>query len=194
MVVVVLAVVLLKVVCAATLDHDILLVVMDRHVLPRVMRGDSLLEGEVVLAVLTGAALERCLGLALSFCHLKVVVDDGVYLLWLSVHLLTVSFVRLLVGLEEVLSSKSRVGLLGLFETMLLDGFRLPIINWMTDELLGMLQVMVLVGLHISIDAVEVRVLSLPLFAQGRAVVASFPMEDFLLLAVVSPARDSRWG
>ena len=69
MVVVVLAVVLLKVVCAATLDHDILLVVMDRHVLPRVMRGDSLLEGEVVLAVLTGAALERCLGLALSFCH-----------------------------------------------------------------------------------------------------------------------------
>ena len=69
MIVVVLAVVLLNVVCAASLNHDVLLVVMDRHVLPRVMRGDSLLEGEVVLAVLTGAALERCFGLALSFCH-----------------------------------------------------------------------------------------------------------------------------
>ena len=33
MVVVVLAVVLLNVVCAATLNHNILLVVMDRHVL-----------------------------------------------------------------------------------------------------------------------------------------------------------------
>ena len=48
---------------------------------------------------------------------------------------------------------------------MLLNRFRLTIVNWMTDELLGMLQVVVLIGLHISIDAVEVRVLSLPLFA-----------------------------
>ena len=92
MVVVVLAVVLLDVVRATSLNHDVLLVVMGRHVLPRVMRSDFLLEGEVVLTVLTGAALERCFGLALSFCHFKVVVDDGVYLLWLSVHLLTVSF------------------------------------------------------------------------------------------------------
>ena len=97
-------------------------------------------------------------------------------------------------SLEEVLSCRSRVGLLGLFETMLLYGFRLTIVNWVTDKLLSMLQVMVLVGLHISIDAVEVGVLSLPLFTQGRAVVASFPMEDLLLLAVVSPAWDSRWG
>ena len=165
MVVVVLAVVLLNVVCAASLNHYILLVVMDRYVLFRVMRGDSLLEGEIVLAVLTRAALERCFGLALSFCHFEVVVDDGVYLLWLSVHLLAVSFVRLLVSLEDVLSSRSRVGLLSLLKTMLLNRFRLTIVNWMTDELLGMLQVVVLIGLHISIDAVEVRVLSLPLFA-----------------------------
>ena len=92
------------------------------------------------------------------------------------------------------MSCRSRVGLLGLFETMLLNGFRLTIVNWVADKLLSMLQVMVLVGLHISIDAVEVGVLSLPLFTQGRAVVASFPMKDFLLLAVVSPAWDSRWG
>ena len=69
MVVVVLAVVLLNVVCAASLNHYILLVVMDRYVLFRVMRGDSLLEGEIVLTVLTRAALERCFGIALSFCH-----------------------------------------------------------------------------------------------------------------------------
>ena len=194
MVVVVLAVVLLDIVCAAALNYDVLLVVMDRHVLPRVMWGDSLLEGEIVLTMLTGATFKRCFGLALSSCHFKVVVDDGVYLLWLSVHLLTVSFVRFLVSLEDVLPCGSRVSLVGLFDTMLLNWFRLTTINWMTDKLLRMLKVMVLIGLHISIDAVQVLVLPFPLFTQGGAVVASLPMEDFLLFAVVSPACDSRWG
>lgn len=135
MVVVNLAMMMSAIVYQSLFHNDVLLVLMDGLVLSWVLLVDFLFEGEIVLAVITWASLERSwsffVEITFSFWYFKIVVNYMIYLLWLCI--LSIYFFWILMHVKDSLSQSGLVTLILIVYAVLLNWFSLSTVNWMAD-------------------------------------------------------------